>query len=49
VHKAAAGEDQGNALLARGPEIDPTSLALSAERASLLWTDAGIERDAPID
>jgi Ca2+-binding RTX toxin-like protein len=49
VHKAAAGENQGNVLLSRGPGIDPTSLALSAERTSLTWTDGGAHRDAPID
>jgi hypothetical protein len=36
-------------LLSRGPGIDPTSLALSAERTSLTWTDGGAHRDAPID
>jgi hemolysin type calcium-binding protein len=49
VHKAADGEKQGNVLLARGTGIDPTSLSLSAERTSLVWTDGGAQRDAPID
>jgi Ca2+-binding RTX toxin-like protein len=49
VHKAAAGEKQGNVLLARGLGIDPASLALSAERTSLMWTDGGARRNAPID
>jgi hypothetical protein len=49
VHKAAAGENQGNVLLARRPGIDPASLALAADRMSLTWTDGGAQRDAPID
>jgi len=36
-------------LLARGPGIDPASLALSADRTSLTWTDGGAQRDAPIN
>jgi Ca2+-binding RTX toxin-like protein len=49
VHKAADRENQGNVLLARGPGIDPASLALSADRTSLTWTDGGAQRDAPIN
>ena len=49
VHQAADRENQGNVLLARGPGIDPTSLALSADRTSLTWTDGGAQRDAPIN
>ena len=49
VHKAADGENQGNVLIARAPGIDPASLALSADRTSLTWTDSGAQHDAPID
>ena len=49
VHKAADGEHEGNVLLARAPGIDPASLALSADRTSLTWTDGGAQHDAPID
>lgn len=32
-----------------GPDIDPSSLTLSADRRSISWTKAGLRRTAPID
>lgn len=48
VRRISNEDRAGNILVDRGSEIDPVSLALSADRRSILWTHAGEVRTAPL-
>ena len=48
VRALSAVDRQGDLLLDRGADIDPRSLALTADREQVNWTRGGTRRSAPL-
>ncbi len=48
LHEFSAVDREGDLLVARGSDISPKSLALSADKGTINWTQGGIARTAPL-